>query len=115
MRPEMAKLQKGSRLSKTCLDAMIEEATVDCYNASEEAGGWFTMIEEHLKVPFETRLLGICVIVERIDINRNDEIVAVCRRGKYRQTIPILDLPLPSPPTTGVKWIEAYRHWAGRQ
>lgn len=109
----MPKPRKLYRLSKTRLAAMIEEATVDCYNESEEAGGWFTMIEEHLKVPFEIRLLGICVIVERVDINQNDEIVAVCRRDKHRQTIPVLDLPLPAPLPAGVEWIEAYRYWAG--
>ena len=90
---------------------MAGEATVDCYNESEQAVGWFTMIEEHLRLPFETRLLGIPVTVESVDINRNDEIVAVCRRGKHRQAIPILDLPIPSPVPAGVDWIEAYRWW----
>ena len=36
---------------------MIEEATVDCYNESEQITGWFTMIEENLAVPFETIVL----------------------------------------------------------
>jgi hypothetical protein len=111
----MPKPLKPIRLSKARRDAMIEEATVDCYNESEQVGGWFTMIEEHLKVPFETRLLGICVIVERVDINRNGEIVAICRREKHRQAIPILDLPIPSQPPIGVEWLEGYRYWAGRQ
>jgi hypothetical protein len=34
---------------------MVEEATVDCYNEDEQATGLFTMIEENLEVPFETR------------------------------------------------------------
>jgi hypothetical protein len=92
---------------------MAEEAAVDCYNESEQATGWFTVIEEHLKLPFETQLLGVPVSVQGVDINQNDEIVAICRRGKYRQTIPILDLPLPSPPPAGAEWIEAYRWWVG--
>ena len=28
------------------------------------------------------------------------------------QRIPILDLPLPTPPPEGAQWIEAYRRWA---
>src|SRR3989344_2444719 len=96
------------QLSKKKLDAMIEEATVDCYNESEQAGGWFTMIENNLKIPFEAQILGVSVAVERIDMNRNDEIVAICRREKYRQAVPILDLPLPSPLPAGAEWIEAY-------
>jgi hypothetical protein len=32
-------------------------------------------------------------------------------RSGQRQMIPILNLPLPSPPPVGWEWIEAYRHW----
>ena len=101
-----------SHLSKTKLRAMIEEATMDAYGESAEATGWFTMIDENLKLPFEAQVLGLPAAVERMDINQHDEIVAVCRRGKYRQTIPILDLHLPSPPPAGAEWIEAYRRWS---
>lgn len=101
------------RLSKKQLEAMTEEATVDCYNESEQAVGWFTMIEEHLKLPFETQILGAPVSVVRIDMDQTEHIVAVCRRGKYRQNVPILDLPIPLPPPVGAEWIEAYRQWRG--
>lgn len=40
------------------LDEMIEEATVDCHDDSEQVGGPFTMLEEALAVPFETAVLG---------------------------------------------------------
>lgn len=97
---------------KKQFDAMAEEATVDCYNESEQTMGWFTMIEEHLKLPFETKIVGVPVTVERIDLNRQEEIVAVCHRGRHRQTVPILDLPLPAPPPEGTEWVEAYRRWS---
>ncbi len=92
---------------------MIEQATVDAYDESEQITGWFTMIEENLAVPFETMVLGVSVTVERIDLNRSEQIVAVCRRGRDRQALPILDLPLPAPPPDGAEWIEAYRKWRG--
>lgn len=100
-----------TRLGAKKLAAMAAEATTDCYNDSERAVGWVTVIEEHLRFPFETLLLGIPVTVLRVDMDRNDGIIAVCRRGKYRQAIPILDLPLPSPPPVGAEWVEAYRRW----
>lgn len=90
---------------------MIEEATVDCYNESEQITGWFTMIEDNLAVPFETMVLGVPVTVERIALNRSEQIVAVCRRGREQQSLPILDLPLSTPPPGGAEWIEAYRRW----
>lgn len=90
---------------------MIEEATVDCYNESEQITGWFTMIEQNLAVPFEARVLGVVVVVERIDLDRNEQIVAVCARGRDRLSLPILDLPIPAPLPAGAEWIEAYRCW----
>ena len=88
-----------------------QEATVDAYNESEQTTGWFTMIDENLAVPFETTVLGVQVTVERVDLNESEQIVALCKRGRNRQSLPILDLPLPTPPPDGAEWIEAYRQW----
>lgn len=101
------------RIGKARLEEMIEEATVDCHDESEQMTGWFTMFDENLAVPFETTVLGVPVTVERVDLNRSEQIVAVCARGRDRQALPILDLPLPAPPPAGAEWIEAYRHWRG--
>src|SRR5438552_9194569 len=98
------------RLNRAILAALVEDATVDCYNEDEQRTGLFTMIQENLVLPFNAQVLGVPVVVERIDINSADEIVALCRRGRDRQAIPILDLPLPSPPPAGFEWIAAYRH-----
>jgi hypothetical protein len=100
-------------MSKAQLDAMVEEATVDCYNEAEQVTGLLTVIEDELTVPFKTRVLGVEVAVERVDLSGEDQIVAICSREKLRQTIPLLDLPLPTPPPEGAQWIEAYRHWLG--
>jgi hypothetical protein len=97
--------------SQAGLDALIEEATVDCYNDHEQVAGLFTMIDEHLAVPFDTEVLGVTVTVTKVDLTIDHEIIAICRRDGHKQTIPILDLPLPAPPTDGAEWIEAYRRW----
>ena len=114
------KKQGGSRKSAdrpttAYLDRLIEEATVDYYNESEEVTGIFTMIEDNLAVPFATTVLGVEVTVERVDLNKADEIVAVCRRGRERRMIPVVDLPLPDPKPKGAEWIDAYRRWARRR
>ena len=90
---------------------MTGQATVDCYNESEQITGWFTMIEEHLAVPFQTMVLGVPASVEGVDLDKHDQIVAICSRRLDRQLLPILDLPIPNPPPEGAEWIEAYRHW----
>jgi hypothetical protein len=98
--------------SNAMLDEMIEEATVDAYGASEQITGFYTMLDERLAVPFKTEVLGAEATVTRVDVTTDEQIVAVCVRGRSRQRIPILDLPLPDPPPAGAEWIEAYRRWA---
>jgi len=100
-------------INKAALKAMIEEATVDCYSEAEQITGWFTMIQESLAVPFQTLVLGVPVVVERVDLNKCDQIVAICSRGRRRQRLPILDLLLHDPLPDGAEWIEAYRYWLG--
>jgi hypothetical protein len=100
-----------NKIGKARLDAMVEEAIADANGESEQVTGLFTMIENNIELPFETMVLGLPVVVEKIDVTRRDEIVAICRRGKHRQAVPILDLPIPKPPPSGAEWIEAYRHY----
>jgi hypothetical protein len=99
-------------LSKAELDRLVEEATVDCYNESEQATGLYTMIEENLQLPFETEVLGVAVTVVAIDITDDDQIVAVCQRGGLKQKLRLLELPLPTSRPAGSECIDAYRHWA---
>ena len=99
-------------LSKRRLNELVEEAIIDAYGESEQRVGFLTMLEEHLTVPFTTDILGAPVRVQRVDLNDADQIVAICSRGRQRQIISLLDLPLPSPPPAGWEWIAAYRHWA---
>jgi hypothetical protein len=94
---------------------MIEQATVDAYDESELATGWYTMFEEYLELPFETKVLGAAVTVGSIDFRDGGQIVALCTRGRDRQAISLADLPLPSPKPAGSEWIEAYRYWLGRR
>jgi len=84
------------------LETLVEQAVVDCYNDDEQLTGLYTMIADNLATPFPTRILGVDVIVEDVDLRGND-IVAICARGAARQAIPILELPLPNPPPAGVE------------
>jgi hypothetical protein len=72
-------------------------------------------LDEYLDLPFATKVLGIEVTVEKIELHDDARIVAICARGRLRQAIGLLDLPRPSPPPAGAEWIEAYRlFFAGR-
>jgi hypothetical protein len=57
---------------------------VDAYGAEEQTGGFFTMIEEHLALPFSVSILGVEAVVDKVDMTRDGRIVAVCRHGYPR-------------------------------
>lgn len=99
-------------LSDTQLEALIEEATVDAHDEDEQLTGFYTMLVDHLAIPFETTVLGTSVTVDSVDLTPGSRIIARCTRGPHRQAIAILDLPLPTPTPDGAEWIHAYRHWA---
>jgi len=100
------------RSKRAVLDALIAEATVDCYNDSECITGIYTMLVDNLAVPFQTVVLGIGVTVTGVDLTTDGQITAVCTCGKATQRIPVLELSLPTPPPEGAEWIDAYRRWA---
>jgi len=56
--PDDDKNEKDDEVHREHPDELIEEATTDAYSESEQAGGFFAMIEENLSLPFVTRVLG---------------------------------------------------------
>ena len=111
-----ARPSNGARPTNSAkrLAEMVNEATVDAYGEAEQLTGWFCTLEDHVVLPFETVVLGDTAIVEKFDQPNETRIVAVCRRGRARQAIDLLDLPLPSPAPEGTEWLEAYRCWRSR-
>lgn len=69
---------------------MIDQTSVDACGESEQTTGWFTMIGEIFAVPFERAVLGVPVIVERVELNPSEEIVVIYSRiatGRLSQSI----------------------------
>src|SRR5437879_7857594 len=87
--------------AKTERAALIDEAIVDAYGESEQRTAFYTLLDQHLETPFDTKVLGVTVTVERIDMTDDEQIIAICRRGRSLQAMPILDLPLPNPRPAG--------------
>ena len=107
------------------LNAMIEEATVDAYGESEQVAGFYTMLDEHLALPFETTVLGIPVTVKGVDSPtrrdrrhlhprsraagdpdpRSAAPIAAARRRRVDRGLPLLGWPglTPRPPTRAAK------------
>jgi hypothetical protein len=97
------------------LDALIEQATVDAYGEAEQATAFLTVLEEYLTLPLRATVLGETVVVEKIDLNRADELIAICRHRGKRQKLRLLDLELPVPRPKGAEWVAAYHRWSRRR
>jgi len=106
-----ARRPHATKATEAELDALIEEATVDAYDESEQLMGLHTMLAENLVLPFKTEVLGVEVTVEKLELTDDNRIAAICTRDKLSQRIAILDLPLPKPPPRGAEWVDAYRRW----
>jgi hypothetical protein len=74
-------------LSKAKLEALFEEAVVDAYGDEEQTCSFFTMIEEHLALPFTVSIFGAEAGVEKVDMIRDGRIVAICQRDGMKQRI----------------------------
>lgn len=103
-KPTARGLQRGRPISKARLREMIDEATVDAYGESEQLGGFYTMIDDHLAVPFETTLLGVPVTVRGVDLTSNPRPrtpVAGTGRRRVDRGLPLLGWPRLTPVTSG--------------
>lgn len=83
---------------------------MDANGDEEQLTGLYTMIDENLARPFEAEILGVGVVVRRIELT-DDRILAICEAGRRRLRISFDDLPRPKPEPAGWEWVEAYCEW----
>ena len=78
------KWPRATKASDAELDALIEEATVDAYDETEQVTGFHTMLTDNLELPFKTEVLGVEVTVEKFDWTDDDNQIACSVRGASR-------------------------------
>ena len=103
--------RKAPAADQPRLDALIAEAIVDAHDPEEQAMGFLGCLDEHVRVPFSTVVLGRTVTVTGFTDSADGAVVAICKAGRTTQVISVLNLPLPTPPPQGHEWIAAYRRW----
>jgi hypothetical protein len=106
----MAKRQ--SKQDRERLGALIEEATVDCYNEYEQHAGLLTMIEDHVGFPFRAKVVDEEVEVTGFEPPKDGfGLFAVCERKGKKHRVDITSLEWLTPRPEGFEWIEAYLAW----
>jgi hypothetical protein len=94
------------------LRALIEEATVDCYNEYEQHAGLLTMIEDEVACPFRAKVAGEDVEVLGFEAPRDGfDLKAVCRRKGKEYKLDVTSLEWVEPRPAGFEWLEAYLLW----
>ncbi len=103
-------------MDKERLEALLSEATVDCYGEDEEFMGVLYTLEEHLNFPLNARALGEPVEVVGLDDHRSDlrrGIIARVRKGGKEYGVALAELEFVDPDPASAEWLEVYRYWLG--
>ena len=102
---------------RRALEALIEEATVDCYNEDEAFWGIYTCVEEHMRFPFAAKALGDPVEIVGVDASASGPrrgLRVRVRKGRKIYSVAVTVLVLQES-LKGREWLDAYRLWeAGR-
>jgi hypothetical protein len=104
-------------LSEERLEALLEEATVDCYDEEEEFVGVLITVDENVAWPLPAQLAGTGVEVLGLDENASSTrrgIVARIRRGGKEHKAALADLTFGDVDETSGEWLAMFRWWAAR-
>ena len=101
-------------MDKERLEALLDEATVDCYGEYEEFVSMMGTLGDQLQFPLTATVVGEPVEVVGID-ERSSElrrgiVARVHRRGQeYRVGLAEVEFVEPDP--VSAEWLEVYRYW----
>ena len=94
------------------LRAMIDQATRDSVDESDEHAGLLSVIREEVACPFAARLHGEDVECIRLEWPRTGYgLNAICKSKGRTEVVDICKLEWVEPLPKGHQWIEAYFAW----
>jgi hypothetical protein len=110
---ESATLDPSSgRADRKKLRALIDQATSDSVDESDEHAGLLSMIREEVACPFRARIAGEDVECVRFEWPKNGYgLNAVCKSNSRTSVVDIGRLEWVEPRPKGHEWIEAYFAW----
>ena len=103
-------------MDKARLEALLEEATVDCYGEDEQFWGVFCTLEDRLSFPLQARILDQTVTLVGLDGDRSGlrrGVMARVRKRDQEYTVALSELEILNPDPASAEWLAAYRYWLG--
>jgi len=98
------------------LEALLAQATVDCYDVEEEFSGVLCTLDDNLNFPLQAEILGEPVEVIGLDDRRSSlrkGIVARVRKGGREYSVGLAELNFIALDPASTEWLAMYRYWAG--
>ena len=96
------------------IEALIEQATVNCYDKHEQFWGMLTALQEQLRFPFPAFASGEFVAVVGIDEGHSNErrgIMVIMQKDGDDYSFPLSELQVRGDDEHNAAWIAAYRYW----
>ncbi len=96
------------------LQALIDEATVDCYDEEEQFWGILTALGDQLDFPLAATLIGEQVELIGIDGNASSAHRGIVARVLYKDlvySVSLADLQITDADSRSAEWLAAYRYW----
>ena len=93
-----------------------EEATVDCYDDSEQAMGLFNMVADELQLPTKAVVMGKTVSVTAVQIPPydSDGLDLVCELDGEEHAMPATHVELLDPLPDGHEFLAAWLDWKSK-
>ncbi len=96
------------------LQALIEQATVDCYDEYEQHWGMLAALQDELHFPIPAHALGEAVVIVGIDEGHSNErrgIMVAIQKDGGDYSFPLSELQIGNTTEHNSQWVAAYKLW----
>jgi hypothetical protein len=97
-----------SMLGNKRYDEMVEDATVDCHDMSEEIAGFLAMLQENTDMPFDAQVVGCDVKVIDFAMD-NNRVLAKVTRDNSTFRVDLRDVAVEA--RQSQEWVATYQRW----
>ena len=96
------------------LQALIDEATIDCYDEEEQFWGMLAVLDSELNFPLAGTLIGEQLALIGTDGNASSSHRGIVARVLYKDqvySVSLADLQITGADSRSAEWVAAYRYW----
>jgi hypothetical protein len=99
------------------LKALIEEATVHCYDEEDVFWGVFSALVGRVSYPIQVSVSGETVTLVGLDGHTSAPevgVIARIQKGDQEETVSLAEVEVVDADPASAEWLAAYRYWLGK-